>query len=112
MREALSRELAEAEAKAFDSLARYKFAMFGYWAGIWVHLNRITRSNLPNPFKDLVKLAREIRDGDAPCSVATAQKVRCPECALPVSMPKDWSGPLDEALCNQCYEEIEYEHPH
>lgn len=108
----LVHELTEAEFKAIDSLARYKFAMFGYWAGIWVHLNRITRSNLPNPFKDLVKLAREIRDteGDGPC--ATEQRVRCPECGIPVTMPKHWSGLLDEALCNQCYEENEREHPH
>ena len=34
-------EMREAERKAIDSLARYKFLMFGYWAGVWVHLNRI-----------------------------------------------------------------------
>ena len=59
---ALTKELADAEAKAIDSLARYKFAMFGYWAGIWVHLNRISGMNLPNPFKDLVKLAKKLRE--------------------------------------------------
>lgn len=61
----LEAELAEAEAKAIDSLARYKFAMFGYWAGIWVHLNRISGLNKPNPFKPLVVCARERRDGGA-----------------------------------------------
>lgn len=40
MKDKLLLELDEAEAKAWDSLSRYKFQMFGYWAGIWVHLNR------------------------------------------------------------------------
>ena len=40
-RERLLKELDEAEAKAWDSLGRYKFQMFGYWAAIWVYLNRI-----------------------------------------------------------------------
>jgi hypothetical protein len=49
----------EARRKALQSLAKYKFAMFGYWAGIWVHLNRIIGDRQPNPFTDLVNLARE-----------------------------------------------------
>jgi hypothetical protein len=53
-------EIAEAERKAIDALARYKFAMFGYWAGIWVHLNRISGRNRPNPFRPLVEAARAI----------------------------------------------------
>lgn len=48
----------EAKKKAWDSLARYKFAMFGYWASIWVHLNELCPDRQPNPFGDLVKLAR------------------------------------------------------
>lgn len=52
-------EIAEAESKAFDSLRRYKFLMFGYWAGVWVHLNRVSGLKKPNPFRELVKLARE-----------------------------------------------------
>lgn len=52
-------ELDEAEQKAWDSLARYKFNMFGYWSAIWVHLNRISGAKRPNPFKNLVTLARE-----------------------------------------------------
>jgi hypothetical protein len=51
-------ELDEAEIKAWESLARYKFAMFGYWAGIWVHLNRISNSKRPNPWRGLVHTAR------------------------------------------------------
>jgi hypothetical protein len=54
----LLEELDTAEAKAWDSLARYKFQMFGYWAAIWVHLNRISGANRPNPFRELVCLAK------------------------------------------------------
>ena len=61
MNQALIHELVTAEAKAIDSLARYKFAMFGYWAGIWVHLNRISGENRPNPFKKLVTEARKLQ---------------------------------------------------
>jgi hypothetical protein len=53
-------ELDTAERKAIDSLARYKFAMFGYWAGIWVHLNRISRAKRANPFRSIVCAAREL----------------------------------------------------
>ncbi len=56
----LAAEIDQAEAKALDSLARYKFAMFGYWAGIWVHLNRLEDKRRPNPFKALVLKARHI----------------------------------------------------
>ena len=55
-------EMMEASRKAVDSLARYKFAMFGYWAGIYIHLHRLSGETLPNPFSKLVKLAREMRD--------------------------------------------------
>lgn len=53
----LAAELDVAEAKAWDSLSRYKFMMFGYWAAMWVHLNRIGRFKRPNPWVELVKLA-------------------------------------------------------
>jgi len=52
------RELDIAEVKAWDALSRYKFQMFGYWAAIWVHLNRISGQKRPNPFAELVKAAR------------------------------------------------------
>lgn len=55
----IEKHIREAEAKAFDSLARYKFVMFGYWAGVWVHLNKIEGKKRPNPFKGLVHMARE-----------------------------------------------------
>lgn len=53
------RELNDAEKKAWDALSRYKFQMFGYWAAIWVHLNRISGENRPNPWRELVMKARE-----------------------------------------------------
>ena len=56
-RAALQRALHEAETKAWDSLSRYKFQMFGYWAAIWVHLNRIGGFKRPNPWHDLVEQA-------------------------------------------------------
>lgn len=54
-------DLDEAERKAWDSLSRYKFMQFGYWAAIWVHLNRISGMNRGNPFKAAVMLAREVK---------------------------------------------------
>lgn len=54
----MSSEIADAERKAWDALARYKFWMFGYWAAIWVHLNRVSGAKLQNPFRELVRFAR------------------------------------------------------
>jgi len=48
----------EAYESAIDALARYKFMQFGYWAAIWVHLNQIDFDKEPNPFKELVRVAR------------------------------------------------------
>lgn len=59
----LKQEIQEAEAKALDALGRYKFVMFGYWAGIWVHLNRIEGKKRPSPFRSLVIQARSIQAG-------------------------------------------------
>lgn len=55
---------AEAYDKAIDSLCRYKFMQFGYWAAIWVHLNQIDGNAESNPFKKLVECARNIRTKD------------------------------------------------
>lgn len=60
-RPTLESELAEAEKKAWDSLGRYKFQMFGYWAAIWVHLNRIGGFKKKNPWRGLVKSAKAHR---------------------------------------------------
>lgn len=59
--EVLEKEIEEAERKAVDALARYKFQMFGYWAAIWVHLNRIEGKRRPSPFAALVKQARALK---------------------------------------------------
>ena len=56
----IAQEIAIAEAKAIDALGRYKFQMFGYWAGIWVHLNRIDGGKRANPFLPLVHAARNM----------------------------------------------------
>ncbi len=55
---AMSGHLNEAEAKAWDSLRRYKFMQFGYWAAIWVHLNRVSGLKRGNPWKCIVQAAR------------------------------------------------------
>lgn len=55
----LKKELEEAERKAWESLSRYKFQMFGYWAAIWVHLNRLGHFGRHNPWGELVKMSRE-----------------------------------------------------
>ena len=60
----LKADLDEAEEKAWDSLARYKFQMFGYWSAIWVHLNRVGAFGRPNPWRELVHVAqRERKEG-------------------------------------------------
>lgn len=53
--ERLQAEMDEAEEK----VGRYKFQMFGYWAAIWVHLNRISGFRRPSLWRDLVVLARD-----------------------------------------------------
>ena len=55
----ISNAMAEAYIKALDSLGRYKFLMFGYWAGQWVKLNSLLPKPRSNPFKALVDYARE-----------------------------------------------------
>lgn len=50
--------ITEAETKAWKALAGYKFWMFGYHSSQWVLLNRLSQPHRPNPFTQLVKLAR------------------------------------------------------
>ena len=59
----LQTDLDQAETKAWDSLSRYKFQMFGYWAGIWVHLNRIGGFKRPNPWVNIVRASRVHQQG-------------------------------------------------
>jgi hypothetical protein len=62
----IEQELEIAERRAWDALCRYKFMMFGYWAAIWVHLNRIGGFKKANPWKAIVRAARaEWRGGAA-----------------------------------------------
>lgn len=56
-RKRLLEEMDQAEEKAWKALAGYKFTMFGYWSGIWVHLNKIARAHKPNPWSKLVLIA-------------------------------------------------------
>lgn len=60
MKRSLDDQCDEAARKAIDSLAKYKFIMFGYWAAMWVHLNRLRDAPRPSPFKALVQAARAI----------------------------------------------------
>ena len=62
--EDLRRQKQEAYQKAMDSLARYKFIMFGYWAAIWVHLNKLDPRKEVNPFKELVDIAKSRKGGE------------------------------------------------
>ncbi len=79
--DALLPHLHEAEFKAWDSLSRYKFQMFGYWAAIWVHLNRIGGFNLPNPWRDVVRSARNTLQpfGERPESAPLPQSDASPK---------------------------------
>lgn len=61
MDDLLHRKKLEAKYKALDSLSRYKFMNFGYWAAIWVHLNKMSDIKEPNPFYDFVHLALQQR---------------------------------------------------
>lgn len=68
----IEQDMREAELKAWQNLARYKFWGFGYWAAIWVHLNRVGHFKRPNPFAVLVKMAREIVAARAPAQQPAA----------------------------------------
>lgn len=58
LRPALQKDLRENTAKAWDSLARYKFWMFGYHAAQVVKLRRTLGLRGGNPFRALVDQAR------------------------------------------------------
>ena len=59
LEDALTQHRDAAFVKAWHALARYKFLMFGYWAAIWVHLNRIHPVAQGNPWSDLVHAGRQ-----------------------------------------------------
>jgi len=66
--EVLIKKMNESERKAFDSLGRYKFEMFGYWSSTWVKYNQlafdmgIINKKNPNPFKCLVNEAKKFNN--------------------------------------------------
>lgn len=67
MNSRLFSDLEEAERKAWDALGKYKFMMFGYWAAIWVHQNRVGKFKRRNPWIELVKIARNrVHETDKP----------------------------------------------
>lgn len=58
----LNRDLAYA--RSIDSLSRYKFMMFGYWAALWVLFNQMSPTKQDNPFRAFVQLARKLKRGE------------------------------------------------
>ena len=63
----LIKKRGEAAHRALKSLAGYNFVLFGFWAGMWVHINKCITSEdaslrSKNPFGPLVKAARKIRE--------------------------------------------------
>lgn len=56
-------EREEALQKALTALSQYKFYMFGYWAAVWVKMNKLDPRPQPNPFHDLVKIAKVMKEG-------------------------------------------------
>jgi hypothetical protein len=56
----LERDLAEAERKAWDALARWKFWMFGYHAADVIKIKRRLGRGREPFFKPLVELARKV----------------------------------------------------
>ena len=71
--------LHEAEHRAWDNLARYKFNNFGYWSSNWVRLNRIGGFKRPNPFRAVVQLARARIDNRRPATEPRDQPTLDPE---------------------------------
>lgn len=56
--------MAEAEVKAWEALAGYKFWMFGYHAARWVNYNSLLprHRRLANPFREMVHWGRRVAD--------------------------------------------------
>lgn len=101
----ISNAMASAYIKAFDSLSRYKFLMFGYWAGQWVKLNSLLPHPRPSPFRALVKYARERPDllGDIlpvqKCACPDTDARRCFEIRYPNRDPQEAGYSVEECGC-------------
>lgn len=127
LKEKLEAEIEDAKDKAIESLAKYKFAMFGYWAGIWVHLNRMEGNRRPSPFRAFVHLARELQVQDEKWKKVDERRTaqQCTECnslEIRFAATAAWSVEKqafvlkdvyedEEAVCDRCgsfsYETIE-----
>lgn len=65
LKDMIKLEREEALRKAMDSLSRYKFLMFGYWAASWVKLNSLLGDEKKqSPFAALVRTAKEVNLSD------------------------------------------------
>lgn len=53
--------LGMAERKAWEALAKCRFQMFGYWASVWLHMNRLGNYRRPNPWIEVAVQARAHR---------------------------------------------------
>ena len=52
----------EAKKKAYDFLSGGRFYMFGYWASVWMQMNKLSRIRKVNPFLGLIDLAKKIKE--------------------------------------------------
>lgn len=50
-------ELKAAEDNAWYALSRNNFQQFGYWAEIWMQINRISKKKKANPFYEILAIA-------------------------------------------------------
>lgn len=97
-------DLEDAEKQAINALARYKFQMFGYWAAIWVHLNRIGNFKRPSPFREFVVVARS-KDGDKRSEIVDLATL-----TLERDMLRDDLNTLEKA-CSYCVQSEDYGDP-
>ncbi|MGE5572977.1 MAG: hypothetical protein ACM3ZU_08175 [Bacteroidota bacterium] len=98
--------LDDAERRAWDALSRYKFQMFGYWASIWIHLNRIARTGRSNPWRQLVQTARTTAAGLG-LDVARCRVCGCTDdnaCEGGCYWVQDPEGLGD--LCSRCLQDL------
>ena len=59
MRDRIIEAMKDAESKAWEALAGYKFIMFGYHASRWVNYRQLLNEPMPNPFHPLVDIAQK-----------------------------------------------------
>ncbi|GAI97735.1 unnamed protein product [marine sediment metagenome] len=55
----IKKAMAEAEEKAWEALAGYKFIMFGYHASRWVNYKNLLGEHRANPFFLMVDMAQK-----------------------------------------------------